>query len=303
MAMQPAAASHFAPLLRLLETANSNASAAIKVTSADPFSYEYPLLVRNSAATKATVGLMLKGTVIDNIMIGGPGMNCRKLAIGDEILKVDGIVADVDNVVDLLVGTDVPDSPVNLLIRKKNGTLEDISIIRMATSRIADRRQMFEYFTHIKDIAVKVSDTRTAELVDATVDLWSKMLLAQEDYNSTVVTNVRQMQLNIEMLLKELVAALEDLFAKARDEKEYFYREETDFYQMISELKQRIIVVEAERDEAIYKHKPCELNIQTLQRRVQALEEQLDKVVFEMSSWSVGVMIDSEGNQRSSALR
>ena len=55
----------------------------------------------------------------------------------------------------------------------------------MATSRIADRRQMFEYFTHIKDIAVKVSDTRTAELVDATVDLWSKMLLAQEDYNST----------------------------------------------------------------------------------------------------------------------
>ena len=39
-----------------------------------------------------------------------------------------------------------------------------------------------------------------------------------------MVTNVRQMQLNIEMLLKELVAALEDLFAKARGRKEYFYQ-------------------------------------------------------------------------------
>eukprot|EP00960_Hanusia_phi_P052379 761420-Hanusia_phi.AAC.1 len=55
-----AAPSHFAPLLQLLQDAVSRASAAIKVTSSDPFTYEYPLLVRNSAATKATVGLMLK---------------------------------------------------------------------------------------------------------------------------------------------------------------------------------------------------------------------------------------------------
>uniref|UniRef100_A0A7S0HVH9 PDZ domain-containing protein n=1 Tax=Hanusia phi TaxID=3032 RepID=A0A7S0HVH9_9CRYP len=206
-------------------------------------------------------------------------MNCRKLAIGDEILKVDGIVTDVDNVVDLLVGTDIPDSPVNLLIRKKNGAIEEISVARMATSRVADRRQMFEYFTHIKDIAVKVSDSRTAELVDATVDLWSKMLLAQEDYNSTIVTNVRQMQLNLEMLLKEIITALEELVLNAKNEKEFFYQEETEFHHQIAELKQRIIAVEAERDEAIYKHKPCELNIQTLQRRVQGLEEQLDKAI------------------------
>eukprot|EP00960_Hanusia_phi_P052380 761420-Hanusia_phi.AAC.2 len=212
-------------------------------------------------------------------MIGGPAMNCRKLAIGDEILKVDGIVTDVDNVVDLLVGTDIPDSPVNLLIRKKNGAIEEISVARMATSRVADRRQMFEYFTHIKDIAVKVSDSRTAELVDATVDLWSKMLLAQEDYNSTIVTNVRQMQLNLEMLLKEIITALEELVLNAKNEKDFFYQEETEFHHQIAELKQRIIAVEAERDEAIYKHKPCELNIQTLQRRVQGLEEQLDKAI------------------------
>ena len=106
---------------------------------------------------------------------------------------------DSENVVDFLIGPDTPDSDVSVTVRKRvgcvvhvksmiglqNGEEIVVNLKRMATEKVADKRQMFEYFTQIKDAAVRFSDNRAADLIDATVDLWSKMVIAQEDYDAT----------------------------------------------------------------------------------------------------------------------
>ena len=59
----------------------------------------------------------MNGTMIDNTVIGGPAFNSKQFSHGDVILKVNGVTATNENVLDLLVGNDIPGSPVEICIR------------------------------------------------------------------------------------------------------------------------------------------------------------------------------------------
>ena len=59
---------------------------------------------------------MLLGTMIDNLVVGGPAYNSRQLHHGDIILKVDGIPVTQANIHEVLVGHDMPGSPVVLSV-------------------------------------------------------------------------------------------------------------------------------------------------------------------------------------------
>jgi C-terminal processing protease CtpA/Prc len=61
---------------------------------------------------------MMNGTTVDNMVIGGPAYNSRQISTGDVILKVNGSSATKENILDLLVGNDIPGSPVELRIAK-----------------------------------------------------------------------------------------------------------------------------------------------------------------------------------------
>ena len=58
------------------------------------------------------IGIMLLGTMIDNLVVGGPAYNSRQLHHGDIILKVDGIPVTQNNIHDVMVGNDTPGSPI-----------------------------------------------------------------------------------------------------------------------------------------------------------------------------------------------
>lgn len=61
---------------------------------------------------------MINGTVIDNMVIGGPAYNSQLLGRGDTILKVDGISVTNENILESMVGCDVPGSIMDLCIAK-----------------------------------------------------------------------------------------------------------------------------------------------------------------------------------------
>jgi len=46
------------------------------------------------STTECTVGVMLNGLTIYEVIVGGPAFNCRQLLVGDKILKVDGIAVN-----------------------------------------------------------------------------------------------------------------------------------------------------------------------------------------------------------------
>jgi hypothetical protein len=119
---------------------------------------------------------MLHGIKVENTLIGGPAFG--NLMKGDILVKVDGHPVSEDNILSELRGNDIPGSKVVLTVRRiKSDTVSprvtipkepspfvspdisfdsddseevDISIIRMATAEIADRRKMFDHFTFLQ---------------------------------------------------------------------------------------------------------------------------------------------------------
>ena len=64
-----------------------------------------------------TIGIMLSGTEIDNMVVGGSAYNTKELDKGDIILEVDATPVEVEQLHAALVGSDVPGSTVTLRVR------------------------------------------------------------------------------------------------------------------------------------------------------------------------------------------
>ncbi len=64
------------------------------------------------------MGLVLKGTVVDSTLAGGPAYTSSLLVRGDVLLEVDGRTATEENVSLLLLGCDQPGSRVVLTVAK-----------------------------------------------------------------------------------------------------------------------------------------------------------------------------------------
>ena len=121
---------------------------------------------------------MLHGNKVENTLIGGPAFG--NIMKGDILVKVDGNPVTEDNILSELRGNDTPGTEVVLTVRRVRpddaGPLLkipterspfaspdlsvdadeseeiDVSITRMATAEIADRRKMFDHFTFLQVI-------------------------------------------------------------------------------------------------------------------------------------------------------
>jgi S1-C subfamily serine protease len=61
---------------------------------------------------------MLNGTMIENTVVGGPAHNSKQFEHGDVILEVDGQEAKNANIFELLIGSDIPGSAVEVKLAK-----------------------------------------------------------------------------------------------------------------------------------------------------------------------------------------
>ena len=103
-------------------------------------------------SSRATVGVMFHGNIIESMVVGGPAFNCQELDRGDELLRVDGQPVTEQSRHRLLVGSDLPGSQVTLTVRKVSGVIKDVVLSRMKSEQIADKRRIFELFTTILDL-------------------------------------------------------------------------------------------------------------------------------------------------------
>lgn len=98
------------------------------------------------------VGVMFASGVIDSMVVGGPAYNSRHLDKGDVVVEIDGNAVTSDNLSQLLVGCDVAGSAVTITVKKggKTGAKKSVTLLRMPSEAIADRRRLFELFTAMK---------------------------------------------------------------------------------------------------------------------------------------------------------
>ena len=168
-----------------------------RIKEMDPFVFEQP--AQQSAShfrTKTTVGMMLKGCIVDSLVVGGPSYNSRQLDRGDVVVKVDGEVVDNDTILNALIGNDVPGSEVLLTIYKggKQSDMRVVTLHRMATERIADRRRAFELFTLLKDRANQLKDEKIPLTVDKCISLWTNMLVSDAHYQEKAMKRFKGLQ-------------------------------------------------------------------------------------------------------------
>ncbi len=87
----------------------------------------------------------------------------KQLQAGDVIVEVDGIKANKDNVAELLRGEDVPESSVDLLIRRKEAMiggwqLLQVTFARSSAAELADLSRLLRLFSCMKKSADRISE-------------------------------------------------------------------------------------------------------------------------------------------------
>ena len=74
---------------------------------------------------------MLLGTMVDNLVVGGPAYNSRQLHHGDVIVKVDGIPITAANIHEVMVGDDIPGAPVVVSVARGGAKVFPIDSISL----------------------------------------------------------------------------------------------------------------------------------------------------------------------------
>lgn len=175
---------------------------------------ETAVISKNPFKTKSTVGLLLTGAVVDTLVIGGPAhAHSAQIHRGDKILSVNGVPATEDNVLSLLVGEDVPGSHVDVTFtRAKVSSSFTVKLTRAATRHMADRCALYELFTKVKNkTSADKNGKFVTELMDQIINLWSGMVMADEQHDEQIADNVEDVQYASQACLEELQKLLVDL--------------------------------------------------------------------------------------------
>ena len=101
--------------------------------------------------SKTTIGIMFdaKCRVIEYVLVGGPAYNSNNVFQGDTIMSVDGQDASTSDLETLLRGIDEPDSLVTLGLMRESGEVEAVTLRRMDTMKLEDKREMFDLFAKL----------------------------------------------------------------------------------------------------------------------------------------------------------
>ena len=82
---------------------------------------------------------------------------------------------------------------------------------------LASPPQLFEHFTKMKDDAAKLKSTNMSAQVDAVINLWTNMTIAEAKHERKVADNVHRVQDETLKRVDELSKALEELSVRFKE--------------------------------------------------------------------------------------
>jgi len=161
------------------------------------------------------VGLSVYGNRVDYVVPGGPAHLSRQLAAEDEIVQVDGKAVSDAEVPAAIVGSDLANSTVQLLVRKADtGRVITVELVRVPKESMANMVRLFEMLTQIKQNGHNNAEFEkqyaspaetTSVLLDKVVTLIS--LVQYEEYDKK-----GQMRRHFEQLYDEMRARLAEAY-------------------------------------------------------------------------------------------
>lgn len=146
--------------------------------------------------------------IVESVMMGGPAFSSRNIFKGDCIVKVNGEFVQGNDLLEKIVGEDVPGTLVTLTLKRGPADLVDVTLKRISTEEVADRRKMFDLFTKLSDRAKQDDDEEARKCVDETLLLWESIMAADAQHDQTIADNVLTMQADCAPMTDELILLL-----------------------------------------------------------------------------------------------
>jgi len=144
----------------------------------------------SAGANKATLGMILNGFKIDQMLAGGPAWTAG-LEHGAEIVQVDGESTNVDNLHELLRGRDIPGSMVSLSVRlPETGEVRTAVLTRMPTRGIAVKRALFEHMADLKEHSRSLADQKMMGMADTCIEAVNALMVSEDAALSRLAENV-----------------------------------------------------------------------------------------------------------------
>jgi hypothetical protein len=155
------------------------------------------------------VGIMFNTNgIVESVMMGGPAFASGNICKGDCIVKVNGDFVQGNDLLEKIVGDDVPGTLVTLTLKRGPADLLDVTLKRISTDEVADRRKMFDLFTKLSDRAKQDHDEEARKCVDETLLLWESIMAADAQHDQRIADNVLTMQADCTPMTDELVLLL-----------------------------------------------------------------------------------------------
>jgi hypothetical protein len=133
----------------------------------------------------------------------------------------------------------VAGSAVTIAVKKggKTGAKKSVTLLRMPSEAIADRRRLFELFTAMKARATLPRGRETIEgMIDNAIDLWTRMTIADSERDAKIRTKVTHTQDSAKLYFADLAEIAENkkaLYFERHDDTLGFREHFQDLYDCV----------------------------------------------------------------------
>jgi hypothetical protein len=174
-------------------------------------------VIHDSEMRGTTIGMNLTTAngrcIVNNVLVGGPAFNSQKISEGDTLVSIDGEKIETHTLKPLLKGDDVVGSACLVTVKKTDGAVETVTVQRMDLALLMHKRKMDELFYKLRERSQQRRDSDSVSLVTECIDIWSKTMLEQNEFEHKCKDNIDAMRTECLALLEGLEALLQATLA------------------------------------------------------------------------------------------
>jgi len=169
----------------------------------------------NRDRCRTTVGLVVKGTVVQGLVVGSPAFFCRQLRKGDQILQIDGQHATEQRIASSLDPHRPPGSAVSIEYHSKvpEECVRTVTLCAITMQEVSERCSALKLMETLKEEAAQTRNTCLPDLVGKINTSLVKFLADEASLQVEIWDNFCTWQTRLASHLDDLETCMAQLYA------------------------------------------------------------------------------------------
>lgn len=164
---------------------------------------------------RTTVGLVVKGTFVEGLVVGSPAFFCRQLRKGDQILQIDGKQATQQSIAASLDSHRPPGSAVSIeyLSKEPEKRVRTVTLCAISMQEVGERCSAIQLMEKLKEETAQLTDTCLPDLVGHVNTNLVKFLAEEASLQVEIWDNFCRWQSRLASDLDDLETCMAQLYA------------------------------------------------------------------------------------------